>query len=123
MEQKNTINYLNNDELINDFKNWDKEKNPTIPNIIAKKIILICENLARSGRFKGYTWKNDMIDDAILACLKACKNVNLDKSTNIFSYFTMVAWHAFQKSIKENNARIRQLNDYKENLYTIFNKG
>jgi len=93
------------EELV-DYLNLCKEceKNgdpiPIIPNEIGIKIIKIAHKLSYKPNFINYSFKNEMISDAIYNCTKYLRKFNPEKSTNPFSYFSQICWNAFVKRIK-----------------------
>jgi DNA-directed RNA polymerase specialized sigma24 family protein len=48
-----------------------------------------------------YSYKEEMIGDAIENCIQYIRSFNPEKSTNPFSYFTQVVWHAFIHRIQK----------------------
>lgn len=116
--------YCNNKEFYERLTSWLDEtkdqESPKIPDDIALTIMRICENLGRSGRFKNYTWLDDMIADAIYCCIKGIRNFNPEKSSNPFSFYTAFAWNAFIKRINTEKTRLVALQDYKENLTDLY---
>lgn len=60
----------------------------------------IAKRYAGKGNFSGYTWKEDMIGDAIYTCIKYMHNFNPEKSNNPFAYFTQICHNAFINYIK-----------------------
>lgn len=120
MVTKNT-NYIDNKTFYNDLVDWySKGDNVQMPNNIARAIIQICENLARSGKFAGYTWKEDMIQEAILVCVKSARNFNPEKSTNPFAYFTQIAFNAFRRFLNIEHTRLATIENYKNSLDISF---
>jgi hypothetical protein len=104
-------NYINNKDLYShmiEYKNkLTIDKDTKIPNYIGQAIILICNNLSKKINFVGYSYKTDMISDAICDCVAAVNNFNPDKTQNPFAYFTQIAWNAFIRRIdkeKKQNA-------------------
>lgn len=119
---KQTINYVNDSDLHKCFIEWH-ESDPDlvkIPDKISKDIMLICENLAKSAKFSGYTWKEDMIADAIFCCIKFVRNFDPEKFNKPFAYFSKVAWNAFLHRISVENNRIAGLLEYKDQMSTIY---
>lgn len=101
-------NYINNktlytamieyrSKLEESIKNGNDK--PVIPNYIAQSILLICNNLAVKPNFSGYSYKQDMISDAIVDCVAAVDKFNPDKTNNPFAYFTQIAWNAFLRRL------------------------
>jgi len=66
-------------------------------------ILEIANNFSSRGSFAGYTWKDDLVADAVLTCVKYLKNFDPEKSSNPFSYITQVCYHAFLNYIKNQN--------------------
>jgi len=84
-------------------KKEDKET-PTITNSIGESFIKICNGLARSPSFMNYSYREDMVMDAVENCVKAIMNFDVTKTTrtgapNGFSYFTQIAYYAFLRRI------------------------
>jgi DNA-directed RNA polymerase specialized sigma24 family protein len=66
-------------------------------------LMTIARNYCTKGNFSGYTWKQDMISDAVLSCMKYMKNFNEEKSSNAFAYITKICHNAFIAHIKKQN--------------------
>lgn len=81
-----------------------KEENkpsPQISNFIGECILNIATNLARKYQFSGYPFKDDMISDAVIHCLRYIDAFDVTKdSKNPFSYFTQAAYYQFLKKIQ-----------------------
>lgn len=112
--------YLNNQEFYQMLLKWKQSETEEIPKNIAEGIIQICTNLARSGRFAGYTWKDDMIGDAILVCIKSAKNFDPEKSKNPFAYFTQIAYNAFRQFLNKEHLRLAIIENYKQSMDTLY---
>ena len=65
-------------------------------------IYKVCLGLSNHGKFSGYTWREDMLGDALNKCTKALLNRKFDpdRGFNPFSYFNMIASHQFIHRIK-----------------------
>ena len=112
MEKKprKKINYINNKTLYGSMIHYKNEVNeskkneqdpPIVPRYIGESILLICSNLAKKPNFSGYTYKTDMISDAIMDCVAAVDNFDPEKTNNPFAYFTQIAWNAFIRRIQK----------------------
>ena len=112
--------YINNKQLYNDivkykelyaFAKSNNKRLPQIPDSIGKGILLICNNMARRGNYRNYTWLEEMISDAVLACIKAVDNFDPVKSGNPYGFFSRIAWNAFLGRIarekRENYVKIK----------------
>lgn len=68
---------------------------PQVPEYIGSCIMLIAKNLARRPNFSGYSWRDEMIGDAIETCLKYVKSFDPSRGTSPFAYFSQVCWYSF----------------------------
>ena len=125
---KRTVNYINNKTLYSamiQYKNElrEAEKNrknkPQVPRYIGESIVLICNNLAKKPNFSGYTYKEDMISDAMIDCIAAVDNFNPDKTNNPFAYFTQIAWNAFIRRIHKEKKQTYIKHKNFENMYLM----
>lgn len=115
-------NYINNKEFYNLLKDY-KEKCisadsngdpvPRIPETIGECFMMIATKLANKGNFVGYTYKDEMICDALENCVMAVHSFNPEKSKNPFAYFTQIIWYAFlrriEKEKKQTYVKYKQL--------------
>jgi DNA-directed RNA polymerase specialized sigma24 family protein len=87
--------------------------------IIATSISKIAYGLSYSSNFINYSYKDEMIGDAIVKMFTAVKNkkFNVDSEYNPFSYFTTIAFHAFINRIKKEKKHAEALSEYKSRFY------
>tara|TARA_A200000159_G_scaffold125867_1_gene121042 strand:+ start:690 stop:1274 length:585 start_codon:yes stop_codon:yes gene_type:complete len=81
-----------------------EEALPIVPNYIAQCFLRIAEGLSHKSNFIRYTYREEMVMDAVENCLKAIENYNLEAATrtgkpNAFAYFTQISWFAFLRRI------------------------
>jgi len=114
MKAKDKPHYVNNRdfseavvEYCSEVKECKKrdEPIPTVPNYIAECFLKIAEGLSHKSNFVRYTYREEMVMDAVENCLKAIENYDVDKVTrtgkpNAFSYFTQISWFAFLRRIQ-----------------------
>jgi hypothetical protein len=108
-----SIHYVNNKEFsqavvdyvraVNEAKAKDTEL-PIVPNYIASCFLKIAEGLSHKSNFIRYTYREEMVMDAVENCLKAIENYNVEAATrtgnpNAFAYFTQISWYAFLRRI------------------------
>jgi len=74
---------------------------PQISNKIAHAIMQVCTRMANSYNFCNYTYKDEMISDAILKCYKKIHGFDPLRSENPFAYVSQIAWNSFLYRIKE----------------------
>ncbi len=72
---------------------------PRASNYIGECIWLIANRLSTNRNFIGYTYREEMIGDAIENCLRYIHNFNPEKSSNPFAYFTQIMYYAFLRRI------------------------
>jgi DNA-directed RNA polymerase specialized sigma24 family protein len=120
------VNYINNKTLYGamiQYKNELQEAQtnnkikPRIPKYIGESILLICTNLAKKPNFSGYTYKEDMISDAMIDCIAGVGNFNPDKTNNPFAYFTQIAWNAFIRRIMKEKKQTYIKHKNFENMF------
>lgn len=100
--------------LAQEAKSKNKQP-PLVTDYIARCFIKIAEGLSHRPNFVRYTYREEMVMDAVENCLRAIGNYNISTTTrtgkpNAFSYFTQICYFAFirritkekkQQSIKE----------------------
>lgn len=128
MAEKTKRHYVNNRdfyEAIVVYKQKLKENPETrISDYIGQCIFAICTKLSTKPNFIGYTFRDEMISDAVENCIASVDGFDPEKSSNPFAYFTQIAWNAFirriakekkQQYIKHknmvNNMMISELDD------------
>jgi len=83
---------------------------PRIPDIIGLSILQICENFSQKPNWSGYTWRDEMVDDAVTDCVRGVRKFNSINYSNAFGYFTKIANWAFtgriQKEKQENERKL-----------------
>ena len=77
---------------------------PNVPNYIAECFLKIAEGLSHKANFIRYTYREEMVIDAVENCLKAITNYNIDAATrtgnpNAFAYFTQICYYAFLRRL------------------------
>ena len=112
-EAKKKPHYINNKEFslavveYVTIANKAKESDQTIPkvtNYIATCFLKISEGLSHRPNFVRYTYREEMVMDAVENCLRAIKNYKIETATrtgkpNAFSYFTQICYFAFIRRI------------------------
>ena len=122
-----SIHYVNNAEFSQAVVDYvttvqEAKKNeqqlPIVPDYIAQCFLRISEGLSHKSNFIRYTYREEMVMDAVENCLKAISNYNLEAATrtgkpNAFAYFTQIAWYAFLRRIakekKQQDVKLKYL--------------
>ena len=113
MPKKRNIHYVNNADFshaVVEYVKTDesaKKGNKEVPKVtdyIATCFLKIAEGLSHKANFIRYTYREEMVMDAVENCLKAINNYNLEAATrtgkpNAFAYFTQITWFAFLRRI------------------------
>jgi len=107
------VHYVNNADfsaaVVEHVKNVNEAKEtgtepPKVPDYVAMCLLKIAEGLSHKSNFIRYSFREEMVMDAVENCLKAIGNYNVDAATrtgkpNAFSYFTQISWFAFLRRI------------------------
>ena len=142
MAKRQNIHYVNNKEfsqavvdyctVLNQAKK-DNKSLPVVPNYLAECFLKIAEGLSHKSNFIRYTYREEMVMDAVENCLRAVENYDIDKATrtgkpNAFAYFTQIVYYAYlrriakekrQQSIRE---KILERKGYEEVFHTDGNE-
>jgi hypothetical protein len=112
-----STHYVNAKEFYQEI--CDYYQSDILPDHLAESINKIAIGLGYAPNFINYSYKDDMIGDAILKMFSALKNrkFNIDAGNNPFSYFTTIAFHAFINRIKKEKKHRETLSKYQETLY------
>jgi|TARA_R110000744_G_scaffold273182_4_gene386080 hypothetical protein len=84
----------------------EEKPEPQIDDYIGTCFLKISEGLSRKPNFSCYTYREEMVSDAIENCVKAIMNYDITKATrtgnpNAFSYFTQICYFAFLRRIQK----------------------
>lgn len=96
-----------------------KSETDTISDRLAEMIQMIAVRLGLARNFYSYSFKTEMQGDAIVKMMTALrrKRFKCGAGYNPFSYFTKVAYHAFQNCIKKSKKDFDTLKRYQEEIY------
>jgi len=108
-----SIHYVNNADFSQAVVNYVSTVNeaketkieiPKVPDYVAQCFLRIAEGLSHKANFIRYTYREEMVMDAVENCLKAINNYDIEAATrtgkpNAFAYFTQITWFAFLRRI------------------------
>lgn len=135
MNKRDNIHYVNNAEFSKSVVEYvsgvkvakeAKQDLPRVPDNIARSFLRIAEGLSHRSNFIRYTYREEMVMDAVENCLRAIENYDIEAATrsgnpNAFAYFTQISWYAFLRRIeKENRQRDIKLRYIAESGYEEF---
>ena len=92
-----------------------------ITNYLGDSIQKIAQGLSYAGNFINYSYKEDMVGDAVLKMYQAIlhKKFKLNQGFSPFGYFTTIAYHAFICRIKKEKKHHEVIEEYKERNFDI----
>lgn len=101
-------------------KKENNEPKPIVPDYIARCFLKIAEGLSHKANFVRYTYREELVMDAVENCLKAIENYNIETATrtgkpNAFAYFTQISWYAFlrriQKEKRQQDVKLKYMSE------------
>lgn len=119
--KKKKNHYVDNERFLNEIVEYKKKiaeakeqglDKPRVSEYIGKCIYLIAENLSHKPRFMNYSFRDELVSDAIENCFLYFDNFNPDKGSNPFAYFTQIIYYAFHRRISKEE----------KNRYIIYKK-
>ena len=141
MAKRKTQHYVNNKDFsqavvqycteIRSAKEASQET-PIVPDYIAESFLRIAEGLSHKSNFIRYTYREEMVMDAVENCLKAIENYNIEAATrtgnpNAFAYFTQISWYAFLRRIakekKQQDVKLKFLSQSGIEAFLIDDQG
>ena len=112
--------YVNSKELLQQIKDYyDQPDGSDMEEILAVNVSKIAKGLSFAPNFINYSYKDDMIGDAVVKMFTALQNkkFDVDSGYNPFSYFTTIAFHAFINRIKREKKYREIVTEYQEAVY------
>lgn len=126
IKPKDKPHYVNNREFSEAVEEYvisvresetQNQKTPIVTDYIAQCFLNIANGLAHKSNFSRYTFKEEMVMDAVENCLKAIQNYKISTETrtgnpNAFSYFTQISWYAFLRRIAKEKKQVELKNKF-----------
>ena len=107
--------YINNKDFLTEMIKYRQavskarrkgEKKPQIPRYVGECFMKIAENLSHKPNFLSYTFRDEMVADAIENCVMYVDNFDPSKSSNPFAYFTQITYYAFLRRIQKEKKQL-----------------
>lgn len=102
--QDKSTHYVSREDFYNALVERKKQiadgLNPPITNYIGECLLKIANGLAAKWNFRDYTYKEEMVSDGVIHCLRYVDKFDPQKSTNPFSYFTQAMYYMFVNRIR-----------------------
>jgi DNA-directed RNA polymerase specialized sigma24 family protein len=121
MATKKKNHYVDNERFLAEILEYKKQckiatepgaEKPRISEYIGSCILLIAERLSTKPRFMNYSFRDELVSDALENCFQYFDNFNPEISSNPFAYFTQIIYYAFH----------RRINKEEKNRYIIYKK-
>jgi hypothetical protein len=77
----------------------EHQPRPLLNDYLGSCFLQIALHLSRKPCFVGYTFREEMMSDAVENCVQYASNFNPLKSKNPFAYFTQIIYYAFLRRI------------------------
>jgi DNA-directed RNA polymerase specialized sigma24 family protein len=97
--------YLRNADLLAELKVARRAKHIT-PKL-AGMFRLLAEHNARRPWFAGYTYREDLANEALLRLCERWQKFNPKKGTNAFAYMSAVAFSALCDALERENRQVK----------------
>jgi len=108
-KKKRPVHYVNNKEFLDALVQYKldcanakerQEPRPRIPRYIGECFLQIATRFSFQGNYANYSYKEELISDAVENMSRYILNFDPEKSTNPFAYFTQITYYAFLRRIK-----------------------
>jgi len=93
------MKYVTNKEILPVLS--DYKESGIVSEELGQIFYLIARNLSSKGNWSGYTYKEDMVQEAVFTCTKYIKNFDPEKSKNPFAYITQICHNCFVAYVKK----------------------
>jgi len=93
---------------LNGWKSNYPKNPPVIPNYIGECIMMIAEKLSSKVNFSSYSFKQEMVSDAIEKMVEAVVQQKYDASIsqNPFAYFSQISWNSFLQRLRKEKIEL-----------------
>lgn len=118
---KKPNHYVDNQKFLEEIIEYKKQckiaaeegrEKPRVSEYIGSCILLIAERLSTKPRFMNYSFRDELVSDALENCFLYFDNFNPEISQNPFAYFTQIIYYAFHRRISKEE----------KNRYIIYKK-
>jgi hypothetical protein len=119
--EKRKKNYIDPEFFKNQIVHFYNTKDLTDGLAIA--INQIATRLAFAPNFINYTYREEMVGDAVIKMVKALREEKFNPMRgNPFSYFTKIAYHAFCNRIKKEKKMKETLTEYQDDVFSMLSE-
>ena len=123
IKPKDRPHYVNSKEFEEEIRRYYETNLYT--EKLCESLTKIAQGLSYAPNFINYSYKEEMIGDAMVKMFQALKNKKFGleatdsegNAYNPFSYFTTIAFHAFINRIKKEKKHQEIVTEYKQKIY------
>ena len=107
------------------FAKENGREKPRLPEYVGECILKIATHLTSRPNFSGYSYRDEMIADAIENCVLYLDNFDPEKSSSPFSYITQICWYASIRRIQKEKKnqyikyKVIQMAQFTGNMSTV----
>lgn len=120
--------YVKGKDLIEQIRKYqqsmktDPEGKGYISQQLGLMILKICTRFSLHPKFFGYSYRDEMVADAVTRCLsKGVSKIDLSLANcNPFSYFTQIALNCFRARINSEKRFMSTKQKYRDEVYTQY---
>jgi hypothetical protein len=114
-DPKKAVHYVSNKDFtaaVADYVNQiqvnlsEGKEAPQMSEYIGECIYKIATRLSTRPNFINYTYRDEMICDAIENCIQYIGNFKVEKSNNAFAYVTQICYYAFLRRIQKEKKQV-----------------
>lgn len=115
--RKNQENYVDGNQMLEEIRTFYQTEELT--DSLADMMQKIAYKLASAGNFYHYSYKDQMIGDALIKMIQVLKKKNFNPNMGFspFWYFTQVAYRAFLTRIKKETNQHKDFLKYQEVMF------
>jgi hypothetical protein len=109
-KKKDSDDYVDNTRLYQELVEFKKKreaaesagkKEPKLPDYVGESILKIATRLSFRPNFANYSYREEMVSDAVLNCITYINNFDPDISKSPFGYLTQICWFSFVRIINK----------------------
>jgi DNA-directed RNA polymerase specialized sigma subunit len=116
-EKREARYYLTNKDFLAELVEY--KKTLIVSDKLGGMFKELAEKVGNRANFYRYTYRDDMIAEGVLTCIKYMDNFDPEKSKNPFSYFTTIIYHSFQAFINKEKKQSK----IKEKIRRVIDDG
>lgn len=80
---------------------------PRVPEYVGECLLKIATGLSYAPNFSRYSFRDEMVGEAVETCLRYVKSFDPEKSAQPFSYFTQCCWYVFIGKIQNEKKQTK----------------